>query len=269
MDYSWRNLNNIYQHILKLGMLSPPEDVIAAWLVFGSKANIKSFLELGSYIGGGIAVFNQVLAETNHNNVKFVGVDHLEFIGAKAQGRSGAWYTDHFSRCLTTDEISELQQLVSADDAAKWIANRGQQLTGQAIDLSCVLDENSIPAADCFDVIHHDYGDSVEENLSTIKKCLPYLNDDGVYIIDDWCTGAPLRTVASIIAYQQKLLYPVLWGKNKVFFAKNQQAAQSLVKQILSNSECNQKLFKLMPGSEFFGTGYQTIRMHWQAMQWN
>jgi predicted acylesterase/phospholipase RssA len=52
-------------------MLSPPEDVIASWLLFGSEPRIENFLELGSYLGGGVGIFNQALAETGHTNVKF------------------------------------------------------------------------------------------------------------------------------------------------------------------------------------------------------
>ncbi len=273
MDYSWRNLNNIYQHVLKLGMLSPPEDVIACWLVFGSKEKIKNFLELGSYIGGGIAVFNEALDETGHANTAFTGVDHLDFIGAKSQGLSGAWYSDHFQRCLTLEELAQLQQLNSPDDAAHWISQRGQRLTGKAIDVKCVMKETDIPNI-CYDIIHHDYGDSVKENITTIERCLELLDDQGIYIVDDWCTGAPLRTWSTVIAQQAGLIHPVLWGKNKVFFAKTKETAQELVDRILANPECNPKLFKVMPGSEFFGSNYlpsnyRTIRMHWQAMQWS
>lgn len=273
MDYSWRNLNNIYQHVLKLGMLSPPEDVIASWLVFGSKRKIQNFLELGSYIGGGIAIFNEALYETGHANTAFVGVDHLDFIGARSQGLSGAWYSDHFQRCLTAEELDQLQHLNTANEAAVWISERGQRLTGQAIDLKCVMRESEIPRLQ-YDVIHHDYGDTVKENLATIEFCLELLDDHGVYVVDDWCTGAPLRTWSTVIAQQAGLIYPVLWGKNKVFFAKSKEAAQELVNDIQSNPECNTRLFKVMPGSEFFGSNYlpsnyKTIRMHWQAMQWS
>jgi hypothetical protein len=59
-----------------------------------------------------------------------------------------------------------------------------------------------------------------------------------------------------------------MWGKNKVFFAKSEEAAYNTVKQLCTNPESNGKLFKLMPGSNYFGSGYTTIRMHWQAMQW-
>ena len=267
MDYSWKNLNNIYQHVLRVGMLSPPEDVIACWLAFASHTGIKNFLELGSYIGGGLGVFNEALIQTGHNGVEFTGVDHLDFIGAKSQGISGAWYTDHFNRCLSTQEISELQPLTSADLAAAWISARCQRLTGHALKLKCVLTERDIPDIK-YDVIHHDYGDSVEDNLSTIKNCIPMLSDGGIYIIDDWCTGAPLRTWASVIAQQQQLLFPVMWGKNKVLFARSADSAQQLVRAILANPACNQRLFKVMPGSDHFGSRYQTIRMHWQAMQW-
>jgi hypothetical protein len=269
MDYSWKNLNNIYQHVLKLGMLSPPEDVIASWLVFKNKRNIANFLELGSYLGGGVAIFNEVLAVTGHSNVKFLGVDHLDFIGAKEQGRAGAWYTDHFNRCLTPEEILELESLNSASEAALWISKRGERLTGKAVQLECVLEETAIPVQ-VFDIIHHDYGDSVEENLATIKHCLPMLADDGLYIVDDWCTGAPLRTYATMLACQEQQLWPVLWGKNKVFFAKTQLYAQEIIKRIyFQDPTTNKRLFKLMPGSGYFGTDYKTIRMHWQAMQWN
>jgi hypothetical protein len=268
MDYSWRNLNNIYQHVLKLGMLSPPEDVIACWLAFGSHHKIKNFLELGSYIGGGLGVFNETLNQTGHKGVEFIGVDHLDFIGAKSQGNSGAWYTDHFSRCLSISEITELQQLTSADSAASWISDRCQRFTGHALKLKCVISERDIPNIK-YDVIHHDYGDSVEENLSTIKYCIPMLDEHGIYIVDDWCTGAPLRTWATVIAQQERLLFPAMWGKNKVFFAKSAESAQHLVRAILANPECNQRLFKVMPGSNYFGSDYQTIRMHWQAMQWS
>jgi len=268
VDYSWRNLNNIYQHVLKLGMLSPPEDVIANWLVFGSLPKVDKFLELGSYIGGGLAIFNEALDETGHNSVKFTGVDHLEFIGAKSQGKSGAWYSDHFSKCLTETEIANLAKIETAEGAQEWIKERTQRLTGKELDLVCYKTIDQVPFGQ-FDIIHHDYGDGVYDNLETIRIATRKLKDSGIYIIDDWCTGAPLRTWASIMAQQQGLLYPILWGKNKVFFAKNSATAQAIVKTILDNPECNQQLFKLMPGSDFFGSGYKTIRMHWQAMQWN
>lgn len=249
-------------------MLSPPEDLIACWMLFKSKTNIKQFLELGSYIGGGVAAFNEALYETNHCGVKFVGVDHLAFIGAKTQGRNGAWYTDHFNRCLTANEIYQLEQLSNALDAQNWIIERTQRLTDKNLNLKCLLSESELDQTLKFDIIHHDYGDSVEENLATINTCIPLLNDDGVYIVDDWCTGAPLRTWATVVAQQQGLLFPILWGKNKVFFAKSAEAAQNQVNKILSNPECNRLLFKPMPGSNYFGKGYVTIRMHWQAMQW-
>lgn len=268
MDYSWRNLKNIYEHLLKLGMLSPPEDLIACWLLFGSKPKISSFLELGSYIGGGVAAFNEALHETGHSNVNFVGVDHLSFIGAKSAGRSGAWYTDHFNRCLTINEIDELEKLNGVREAEQWIVKRANALTNQHLNLQCLLSESDLSSNLKFDIIHHDYGDGVEENLKTINTCLPLLNDDGVYIVDDWCTGAPLRTWATIIAQQQGLLYPFMWGKNKVFFAKSAARGQELVNRIRANPECNQRLFKPMLGSDYFGKDYVTIRMHWQAMQW-
>jgi len=266
MDYSWRNLNNINQHVLKLGMLSPPEDVIASWLLFGSLSKIDKFLELGSYIGGGLGIFNEALIETGHDRVEFTGVDHLDFIGAKT---TGAWYTDHFNRCLSADEFVSLTTLTTAIDAESWIKERTLRLTDNSIKLQCVKEEAQLDRNVQYDVIHHDYGDGVADNLATIRNCLPLLNDGGVYIVDDWCTGAPLRTWATVIAQQEGLLYPVMWGKNKVFFAKSAVRAQELVKLIQSNPECNQRLFKPMPGSDFFGTNYRTIRMHWQAMQWS
>lgn len=268
MDYSWRNLNNIYQHVLKLGMLSPPEDVIASWLVFGSVPKVEQFLELGSYIGGGIGIFNEALHETGHTNVHFTGVDHLDFIGAKQQGKSGAWYSDHFNRCLSAEEIASLAEVTDAVGASGWIAERTQRLTGRPLDLTCYKTEAELGSTS-YDVIHHDYGDSVKDNLATIEHCLPLLRDNGIYIVDDWCTGAPLRTWATVVAAQKGLLYPVLWGKNKVFFAKSKERAQELVDAILFNPECNPKLFKLMPGSDYFDAGYKTVRMHWQAMQWS
>jgi hypothetical protein len=267
MDYSWRNLNNIYQHVLKLGMLSPPEDVIASWLIFGSLPKVDKFLELGSYIGGGLAIFNEALHETGHNSVKFTGVDHLEFIGAKSQGKSGAWYSDHFSKCLTDAEVAGLAVLETGVGAQEWIKERAERLTGKALDLVCYKNLKNV--TNKFDIVHHDYGDSVAENLETICTATARLNDDGIYIIDDWCTGAPLRTWASVLAQQQGLLYPILWGRNKVFFAKNLATAESTVQAILANPEFNPQLFKLMPGSDFFGSDYKTIRMHWQAMQWS
>lgn len=268
MDYSWRNLNNIYQHVLKLGMLSPPEDVIASWLVFGSIPKVEKFLELGSYVGGGIGIFNEALHETGHTNVHFTGVDHLDFIGAKDQGKSGAWYTDHFNRCLTVEEIAGLAEVTDAGGAERWIAERTQRLTGKSLSLTCYKTEGELGNTQ-FDIIHHDYGDSVKDNLATMEHCLPLLKDDGVYVVDDWCTGAPLRTWATVVAAQKGLFYPVLWGKNKVFFAKSKERAQELVGAILANPECNPKLFKPMPGSDYFDVGYKTVRMHWQAMQWS
>jgi hypothetical protein len=264
MDYSWRNLNNIYQHVLKLGMLSPPEDVIASWLVFGSIPKINKFLELGSYIGGGIGIFNEALYETGHTNVSFTGVDHLDFIGTTT---TGAWYSDHFNKCLSADEILTLSQITTAIEAEQWIKERTLRLTGHTLDIKCYRTEEEVLGK--FDVIHHDYGDSVSENLQTIRSCLPLLNDDGIYIVDDWCTGAPLRTWATIIAQQEGLLFPVMWGKNKVFFAKSKEQAQRIVNLILANPNSNRKLFRPMPGSDFFGDHYKTIRMHWQAMQWS
>ena len=268
MDYSWRNLNNIYQHVLKLGMLSPPEDVIASWLLFSSKPNIEHFLELGSYLGGGIGIFNQALAETGHNNVKFTGVDHLSFIGAKAANSSGAWYTDHFNRCLTKEEIESLTKLSTPNDMSAWIKERCERLTETPLSVTSVLSEKEA-ATQQYDIIHHDYGDGVDENLNTICNCVPMLKDDGIYIVDDWCTGAPLRTWATVLAQQEGLLYPIMWGKNKVFFAKSTEIAKQTVSQLCANPEYNGKLFKFMSGSDYFGSGYTTIRMHWQAMQWS
>lgn len=268
MDYSYKNIKQIQEQVLKLGMLSPPDDVIACWLVFKNLQTITSMLELGSYLGGGLGIFNQVLKETGHSNVRFLGVDHLDFIGAAARNRPGAWYTDHFNKCLSQEERDSLHQLNTAQEAANWITERTLRLTGTAITLDCVKTEEEIGSKQ-FNIIHHDYGDSVHENLETIRLCVPKLTDDGIYIIDDWCTGAPFRTIATVIAQQEKLLYPVLWAKNKVFYAKSQEVSQQLVQSILKDPENNPKLFKVMPGSEYFGTGYKSIRMHWQAIQWS
>lgn len=245
-------------------MLSPPEDVIACWLLFSSQLKIETFLELGSYIGGGLGVFNEVLHETGHTDVQFTGVDHLDFIGATT---TGAWYSDHFKKCLTEDEVLALSKISTATEAGQWIKERTARLTGLNINVTCVKTEQEVSGK--FDIIHHDYGDGVDENLSTIKTAIPLLKDNGIYVVDDWCTGAPLRTWATVIAQQQGLLFPVMWGKNKVFFAKNKQHAQRTVDMILSSPDCNQKLFKLMGGSNYFGERYRTIRMHWQAMQWS
>ena len=268
MDYSYNNVNGIYQHVLKLGMLSPPEDIIAAWMVFKNIDRIDSMLELGSYLGGGLGMFNQLLTSTGHANVKFTGVDSLEFIGARARQGKGAWYTDHFNRCLDESERASLAALDTPNEATVWIQERILRLTDTPIDLVCVLGEQELNDQQ-YDIIHHDYGDSVEENLTTIRHCMPKLKDDGIYIVDDWCTGAPLRTVATVIAVQEKLLYPVLWGKNKVFYAKNLDRAQELVSAMLRDPDNNPKLFKGMPGSDYFGANYRTIRMHWQAIQWS
>lgn len=267
MDYSYKNVKGIYEHVLKLGMLSPPEDVIAAWMVFKNMKPVENMLELGSYLGGGLAMFNQLLTATGHANVKFTGVDSLEFIGAKARKSLGAWYTDHFKRCLSEQEQISLAGLNTAAEATEWIQERTMRLTNVPIDLRCVLNELELDDQQ-YDVIHHDYGDSVEENLATIGHCVRKLKDTGIYIVDDWCTGAPLRTVATVIAVQEKLLYPVLWGKNKVFYATNSEQAQQVVTAMLRDSENNPKLFKGMPGSDYFGTGYKSVRMHWQAIQW-
>lgn len=267
MDYSYNNVKGIYEHVLKLGMLSPPEDVIAAWMVFKNMEPVESMLELGSYLGGGLGVFNQLLTATGHANVKFTGVDSLEFIGAGARQSRGAWYTDHFNRCLSEAERASLSSLNTPQEAAEWIQERTLRLTDTAINLKCVLDEQDLDHQQ-YDIIHHDYGDSVEENLATIRHCVPKLKDTGIYIVDDWCTGAPLRTVATVVAVQEKLLYPVLWGKNKVFYARNPERAQQVVSAMLRDPENNPKLFKSMPGSNYFGENYKSIRMHWQAIQW-
>ncbi len=268
MDYSYKNIREIYSHILKLGMLSPPEDVIATWTVFKNVSNITNMLELGSYLGGGLGIFNQLLHQAGHNGVQFVGVDHLDFIGAGARNRPGAWYTDHFNKCLSPEEQTTLKNLNTADEAANWIKERTLRLTGTPINLVCVKTEKELSDQQ-YDVIHHDYGDGVDENLRTIRHCLPKLKDTGIYIVDDWCTGAPLRTVATVIAQQEGLLHPFLWAKNKVFYAKNPARAQELVNAILKDPDNNPKLFKGMPGSEYFGSNYKTIRMHWQAIQWS
>lgn len=267
MDYSYKNVKGIYEHVLKLGMLSPPEDVIAAWMVFKNIEQVDHMLELGSYLGGGLGMFNQLLTATGHANVKFTGVDSLEFIGAKARQSRGAWYTDHFNRCLSESERTSLTGLNTPQEATAWIQERTLRLTDTPIDLVCVLGEQELNDQQ-YDIIHHDYGDSVEENLATIRHCVPKLKDDGIYIVDDWCTGAPLRTVATVIAVQEKLLYPVLWGKNKVFYAKNLDRAQEIVSAMFRDPDNNPRLFKGMPGSDYFGADYRTIRMHWQAIQW-
>ena len=157
--------------------------------------------------------------------------------------------------------------LNTPQEATEWIQERTLRLTGVPIDLLSVLDENDLDSQQ-YDIIHHDYGDSVEENLTTIRHCVPKLKDTGIYIVDDWCTGAPLRTVATVVAQQEGLLFPILWGKNKVFYAKNVQRAQQVVMAMLRDPENNPKLFKGMPGSDYFGEGYKSIRMHWQAIQW-
>lgn len=268
MDYSYNNIRNIYDYVLKAGMLSPPEDVIGCWLLFSSLPRINEFLELGSYIGGGLTVFNQVLKEVNHSQVRFTGVDHLNFIGAKAKQAAGAWYTDHFNRCLTKDELDPLATVQTADEMTLWIAERCRNISQCDINLRSVVSEQHLDST-TYDVIHHDYGDSVEENLATMRRCVPLLNDNGVYIVDDWCTGAPLRTWATVVAQQEKLLFPFMWCKNKVFFAKSPDSGQQIVKRILNNPNCNARLFKTMPGSDYFGKDYVTIRMHWQAIQWS
>jgi hypothetical protein len=268
MDYSYKNVNGIYQHVLKLGMLSPPEDIIAAWMLFKNIGRIDNMLELGSYLGGGLGVFNQLLTATGHTNVKFTGVDSLEFIGAGARQSRGAWYTDHFNRCLSEAERASLSSLNTPQEVTEWIQERTLRLTDTAINLKCVLYEQDLDHQQ-YNIIHHDYGDSVEENLATIHHCVPKLKDTGIYIVDDWCTGAPLRTVATVIAVQEKLLYPVLWGKNKVFYAKHPEQAQQVVSAMLRDPENNPKLFKSMPGSDYFGAGYKSVRMHWQAIQWS
>lgn len=268
MDYSYNNVKSIYEHVLKLGMLSPPEDIIAAGLLFKNINSVEYVLELGSYLGGGLGVFNQLLTETGHPTVKFTGVDSLEFIGAQARQSSGAWYTDHFKRCLSHSEQISLADLNTAAEATKWIQERILRLTDVPIDLRCVLHESELDNQ-LYDVVHHDYGDSVEENLATMHHCVPRLKDTGIYIVDDWCTGAPLRTVATVIAQQQGLLFPILWGKNKVFYAKTAARAQQVVAAIQRDPTNNSRLFKGMPGSDYFGPGYKSIRMHWQAIQWS
>jgi hypothetical protein len=265
MEYSKSNLSDIYQHVLKLGMLSPPEDILAARLMFGSLPKVDNFLELGSYIGGGLGIFNELLIETGHPNVPFTGVDHLDFIGATT---TGAWYTDHFKKCLTQEEVLALSAITTAEGATDWIKERTQRLTGKPIELTCTKNESDLDDTQ-YSVIHHDYGDGVADNLATIRNCIPRLKEDGIYIVDDWCTGAPFRTWATVLAQQEGLLFPIMWGKNKVFFAKNRLTAQVTVDRILANESCDRKLFKFMPGSDFFGERYRTIRMHWQAMQWN
>ncbi|CAB4241571.1 hypothetical protein UFOVP71_109 [uncultured Caudovirales phage] len=265
MEYSKGNLNEIHQHVLKLGMLSPPEDVVALSLLFKSLPKVNNFLELGSYIGGGLGIFNEMLIEASHNNVNFTGVDHLDFIGATT---TGAWYTDHFKKCLTEDEVTALSNITTANEATTWIQDRTQRLTNKSIALTSLKSESELDSTQ-YDIIHHDYGDSVNDNLATIRNCVTKLKHDGIYIVDDWCTGAPFRTWATVLAQQEGLLFPIMWGKNKVCFAKNRRTAQLTVDQILANPTCDRKLFKYMPGSDFFGERYRTIRMHWQAMQWS
>ena len=267
MDYSYKNVKGIYEHVLKLGMLSPPEDIIAAWMVFKNIEQVDHMLELGSYLGGGLGMFNQLLTVTGHANVKFTGVDSLEFIGAGARQSKGAWYTDHFNRCLSDSERTSLAGLNTPQEATAWIQERTLRLTGVDINLVSVLNEMELDDRQ-YDIIHHDYGDSVEENLNTIRHCVYKLKDSGIYIVDDWCTGAPLRTVATVIAQQEGLLFPILWGKNKVFYAKNPIRAQQVVMAMLRDPENNPKLFKGMPGSDYFGENYKSIRMQWQAIQW-
>jgi len=267
MDYSWNNLNNIYNQVQTTGMMSVPHDIVACWLLFGSLPKINRFLELGSYIGGGLAIFNDALHETGHTDVEFTGVDHLDFVGDRATNSVDKWYTAHFNKSLSEIEIQSLSTISCVAGMQEWIQNRTERLTNKKISLKCYLSEYEVNNQ--YDIIHHDYGNSLEENLGTIKNCLPKLSENGVYIVDDWGTGAPFRTWATVIAQQEGLLYPFMWGNNKVFFSKSISAAQETVKKICNNPNYSKEFFKFKPGSDYFGQGYVTIRMNWQSMQWN
>lgn len=221
-------LNGKIDRITKeYGMMSGHIDIFYWSLLLDFFPNDGKVLELGTYIGGSLLFVNEHLRSQN-KNVQFTTVDHMREIGIFLNVKSPWNSAQHI---CGIEEYESLSKVRSTDDACNFINNRSLRLTNFPINLRWFtkleyLDNQS------YDIIFQDFGGSEAENSLILDICISKLNDNGIFIVDDYDTAHVGRVIVTMQAIREKRIFPILWGKHKVFFAKSQQYAEEYVNLI-------------------------------------
>lgn len=238
-------------------MLGSAADLVSFSLILDTMPAVDHVLELGTYIGGSLIFFNDVLKQKNID-AKFTAVDHLFW--ALDEFNKFVWY-HHGVKTLTQYERSDIRNIKTPADAVNWLRKRAIRVTGYDIDLQWILTETEL-SNQKYDIIFHDYGQSKEENSNTLDICIPKLSDTGIYVSDDFEAAQPYRVLATIEAMQQGRLFPILWGERKVYFVNNIEYAQTFVDMLLSNTNLDPNIFSAYSTYTYNGVTYSPLRMH-------
>jgi hypothetical protein len=239
----------------RYGILSTSLDLYVFELVLDTLPEVTDILELGTYIGGALIFFNDILKK-NQVNTRFTAVDDLSWTKDIPEFP----WNNHMRRHVSRDSFASLEKIKTADDAAQWLKERCKALSSQDIDIRWMRSEDHLDDRK-YSVIFHDYGQTKEENTTTINNCLPKLHNNGIYVIDDFETAQPYRIIATIEAMQQGKLFPVVWGSKKVFFANNVEFAKTFIDRLKNNPNFDNKAFAPYADYTVSGTTYNPIRL--------
>lgn len=223
-----------YEEILNIkqnfGMLAKDRDIFYFKKFLEILPRVDNFLELGTFIGGGLLFFNSTLSSIGQK-CNFTVVDHLEEYGPNF---------NNFLNNLTPEELNEIKNITTSNQSLTFIKNRSKRLTHLDINLRWYLNVDELDNQK-YDVIFQDFNLSKDQCLNLIVN---KLNDDGIYVVDDWNSSHVQRLFLILDLINDKKLFPVLWGKDKVFLTKDKDYALSLIRKI---QEKNFKFLHCMP----------------------
>ena len=255
-DYTGDNNGKLNDIERIYGMLSNPCDVLYFTILLDYFPKQGKFLELGTYIGGSLITINEYL-QNRGKSVAFDTVDDIAELGRYLDNPTIQGF-NNAKRFCNDEEYNELKTITTAEQITAWIKKRSLKLTNKHLDLTWHTSFDTLGTG--YDMIFQDFGFGSEENIHILNTLLPKLNDNGIYVVDDWDAEHIGRIYSTILAIQEGKLFPVIWGKRKAFFAKTKERAIELTTKIANSLAYDTSILRLGVKEPMFNLDYETIQ---------
>ena len=255
-DYTGDNNGKLNDIERIYGMLSNPCDVLYFTILLDYFPKQGKFLELGTYIGGSLITINEYL-QNQGKVVAFDTVDDIAELGRYLDNPTIQGF-NNAERFCNDEEYNELKTITTAEQVTAWIKKRSLKLTNKHLDLTWHTSFDTLGTG--YDMIFQDFGFGSEENIHILNTVLPKLNDNGIFVVDDWDAEHIGRIYSTILAIQQGKLFPVIWGKRKAFFAKTKERAIELTTKIANSPAFDSSILRLGTEEPMFNLDYNAIQ---------